>query len=113
MRARSYLLVILAFSLLSGWQAYAAAAPPETPAFPPPLAGYADPPNASLLQVLQHRIHAAPFNLVCTLIFFAAIVHTFMAPLFLRLSHLVERRHRRRLAVEGIPHSHGGGFRDE
>jgi hypothetical protein len=44
-----------------------------------------------------------PFNLVATLIFLLAIIHTFIAPYFLRLAHRVEREHRAKLAGEGRP----------
>lgn len=38
-----------------------------------------------------------PFNGVATGIFFLAIVHTFLAPMFLRWSHRVQQRHEERL----------------
>jgi hypothetical protein len=55
--------------------------------FPRPLSSYPAMPGASLWQVLVERVHLAPFNLIATVIFVLAVVHTFMAPVFLRLSH--------------------------
>lgn len=69
--------------------------------FPPALASYATPPDASLLEALAGRIRAEPFNLVATVIFFFAIVHTFLAPMFLKLSHRFQAQHRERLAQAG------------
>jgi len=45
--------------------------------FPPALASYPSPQGASIGEVLKVRIQADPFNLVATVIFFLAIVHTF------------------------------------
>jgi hypothetical protein len=39
-----------------------------------------------MIQVLKDRVAAEPFNLVATLIFFGAIIHTFLAPAFTRLA---------------------------
>ena len=68
--------------------------------FPRPLAGYASSPDASLLQILLDRVRAEPFNLVATIIFFLAILHTFLAPKFMHLAHRFEREHRERLLKE-------------
>jgi hypothetical protein len=42
-----------------------------------------------------------PLNLVATIIFFLAIAHTFAAPMFLRLSHRIEREHHEELKKTG------------
>ncbi len=71
----------------------------EQPAtFPPPLASYDTPKDASLSDALAGRIRAEPFNLAATIIFFLAIIHTFLAPMFLKLSHRLDHEHRQRLA---------------
>jgi hypothetical protein len=80
----------------------AATAGPTT-AFPCPLTDYPSPQGRAIWDVLAERIRADPFNLVGTLIFFFAIVHTFLAPMFMRLSHRFERRHREQLAAWGRP----------
>ena len=53
------------------------------------------PPEASLWNELSARVTADPFNLAATLIFGIAILHTFAAPMFLRMAHAAEARHAR------------------
>jgi hypothetical protein len=65
--------------------------------FPPALTSYAAPPGASMWEVLKDRVQADPFNLVATVIFFLAIVHTFLAPVFLRWSHRLQQSHQQGL----------------
>ena len=60
--------------------------------FPLPLDQY--PAAAGLGAELAGRIARDPFNLVASLLFLGAIVHTFFAPELLRLSHRLGRRHR-------------------
>lgn len=95
-QARAVLLV----SLFFGFRCLGFGAEHEAsaPNFPPGLSSYDDPAGAGLWQVLRHRIDAEPFNAVATIIFFLAILHTFAAPMFLRLSHKFEAEHRNRLA---------------
>ncbi|HEU5080448.1 MAG TPA: putative Na+/H+ antiporter [Opitutaceae bacterium] len=50
-----------------------------------------------LLAVLRERIREEPFNLVATIIFLLAIVHTFLAPRFRHWSHLIEEKHAREM----------------
>lgn len=69
--------------------------------FPRPLETYEDAEMEGVLEVLKHRVQAEPFNAVATLIFFCAIVHTFMASRFLKLAHHYEYEHRQRLLNEG------------
>jgi len=61
-------------------------AEPSAP-FPAPLESYADASTTDLGAKLLGRIRADPFNLVATLIFFAAIVHTFLAAKFRAIGH--------------------------
>jgi hypothetical protein len=76
-----------------------AASTPESPSsFPHPLSSYPPPENNSLGQILWSRVEADPFNLVATGLFFLAILHTFLAPMFLRLAHRFEREHAEKLA---------------
>ncbi len=55
--------------------------------FPVPLDSYTGEQGLTLPQVLLHRIDVDPFNAVATAIFLLAILHTFVAPKFLALSH--------------------------
>lgn len=66
------------------------------PAFPLPLERYGDAGVSGLWDVLAGRIAAEPFNLVASLIFLAAIGHTFFASRFQHWAHEMEARHRAR-----------------
>lgn len=93
----------MAFSNLLGTLLLAAAShAPESGAFPPPLHAYGDAGSASLLQTLQHRIAAEPFNLVATIIFLLAIAHTFLAARFTKISHRWAREHRAQIEAQGL-----------
>jgi len=58
-----------------------------TAAFPPPLSTYAGEEGMTLLGVLRHRIAVEPLNLVATLLFLGAILHTFAAPRIASIAH--------------------------
>src|SRR3982751_5525608 len=81
--------ILLPFSVLAASESRAP--------FPRTVATYASSPDASLFSILRERVQAEPFNLTATVIFLLAIVHTFLAPMFLRLSHRLERRHQEAL----------------
>jgi len=49
--------------------------------------------GAGLWDVLKHRVEVEPFNLVATLIFLCAILHTFAAPKILHYSHHLRHEH--------------------
>jgi hypothetical protein len=86
------------------WVAEGLAANPDAQAgaeFPRELSSYPARPEASLLEVIASRIRAEPFNLIGTVIFLLAIVHTFMAPRFMGLSHRFAQRHREKTARSG------------
>ncbi len=65
--------------------------------FPPSLESYNDIGGGDVGTVLVNRIRAEPFNLVATLIFLLAIVHTFLAPRILGLSHRIQHSYEDRL----------------
>lgn len=71
----------------------AAAPTPGAGQFPPALGSYADA-EASLAEKLRQRIAAEPLNLVATIIFFLAIIHTFLAPKIMHLAHRWRDEHR-------------------
>lgn len=75
---------------------------PHSSALPVPLETYRDTPQAGLFDILHSRVHAVPFNLVATLIFFLAICHTFLTAKFLHWAHLAEERHSDRLAQKPV-----------
>ena len=86
------LIVFLTLILLGFFPGRAFAAAPASDAvpFPPALDSYHEPDGADLGAVLVGRIQAEPFNLIATIIFLLAIVHTFLAPKFLALSHKIQ-----------------------
>ncbi len=84
------LLLIFTSFLLAAVAAHAAAAPFDEyhgPPFPIPLDQYQDPPGATLGQTLASRAAADPFNVVASVLFLCAIIHTFMAPKFMKIAH--------------------------
>jgi hypothetical protein len=79
--------------------------------FPPDLGDYEDA-GRGVGARLAGRIAANPFNLVGTLIFLLAIVHTFLSSKLLVLSHRFEQAHQRRILTGAAPlHSTSKGAR--
>lgn len=72
-------------------------------AFPKPLTDYPVFPSESLSGILSGRVAVEPFNLVATLIFLAAIVHTFAAARFSALAHSVQHHHDDEMRAVGRP----------
>jgi Na+/H+ antiporter NhaD/arsenite permease-like protein len=93
------LLLLAAFSVGAAVQSAAAPPPSGIAAFPPSLESYGDAHLTSLPAILAGRVRAEPFNLIASLIFLCAIIHTLLANSFTRLAHLQERRHREVLAA--------------
>ncbi|MDX2226223.1 MAG: putative Na+/H+ antiporter [Verrucomicrobiae bacterium] len=90
---QSLMLIVL---LLGGVQVLSAAGTHGAAAFPKPLHEYADP-AGGILDTLLFRAREEPFNVVATLIFLGAILHTFFAPVFMKLAHGLERQHQNRV----------------
>ncbi len=65
--------------------------------FPTPLDNYHDE-GFGLIATLANRVKSDPFNLVATLIFFCAIIHTFLTSKFLAIAHRNEEKHRKKIA---------------
>lgn len=65
--------------------------------FPRAPDSYADPAGAGIIEVLQSRVAAEPFNAVATLIFALAVLHTFATAKIRHWAHVVEHRHLERL----------------
>ena len=89
------------------WFAFAAhaAAPKdgeEGDPFPVPIETYvADEAGDTLWEVLKHRVEVEPFNLVATVMFIMAVLHTFLTAKFRHWAHEIEHRHAERLRKEG------------
>jgi hypothetical protein len=63
--------------------------------------GFRDPEGASIVEILSHRISANPFNLVVSLIFLIAILHTFMANKLTAKAHQIHEEHDERMKAAG------------
>ena len=82
--------------LLLCWKVDAPAATPDSTnmtVFPPSLESYDDSQMEGILAILAHRVRQVPFNLAATLIFFLAIIHTFLTGKFMAISHRWEQQH--------------------
>jgi len=97
-------ILLFALGLLGFFPALAFAAEPSTnaaptpnPVFPPSLESYQDDGNPDVGTVLVSRALAQPFNLIATVIFLLAIIHTFLAPKILGLSHRIQQAYEERL----------------
>ena len=98
----------LGVSILSaGILGAAGAASPASAPFPLPLDAYPAAGDSGLLSVLSDRVRQEPFNLVASAIFLLAIVHTFLAPVFLRQAHRFAEEHKARLGRAGAGGSGG------
>ena len=80
-----------------------AAAPAGDIDFPRQLQSYDDASIDSITGRLIHRAKAEPFNVVATLIFFVAIVHTFLSSRFMAIAHRLEHEHEERKARGEAP----------
>lgn len=98
MTRRARLTALFLFVLTWGCSLAQAAAPAGGAEFPRPLDSYGEAADAGVTGVLAARIQAEPFNLVATLIFILAIVHTFLTAKFRHWAHAVEHAHAERLA---------------
>jgi len=67
------------------------------------LDSYGDADIEGLWARLAHRALAVPFNLVATVIFFLAIIHTFLSSRFLAIAHKWEVEHEERKAAQQVP----------
>lgn len=65
--------------------------------FPPSFSSYHDSDLPGVGAILKHRIVHTSFNLVATLIFFCAILHTFLSSKFLSYAHKWKAEHQKRI----------------
>lgn len=101
MKLRSKFILVFIF-LLFATNLFAGGASPEGAGnFPPVFASYNDSEVEGVFNILKHRISHTPFNLVATIIFFCAIIHTFLSSKFLFYAHKWKAEHQKRIE-EGI-----------
>ena len=92
------ILCFISFAVL--WAGVSPAAEPATSEvgdFPRSLESYNDADAGSIWAILKNRVKAEPFNLIATLIFFLAIVHTFMTGRFMTIAHKWEHEHQEKI----------------
>lgn len=58
---------------------------------------YEDSHFTSLVEQLAHRVSIQPFNAVATLLFLLAILHTFFAHQFTKISHRLQEKHKNKI----------------
>ncbi|CAB1062518.1 putative membrane protein [Olavius sp. associated proteobacterium Delta 1] len=89
-----FILCFFGMGLLGGVGALAAEKPADdAKAFPRSLESYNDSEVKGIGAILKNRIMQEPFNLIATLIFFFAIIHTFLTSKFTAISHKWEHEH--------------------
>ena len=86
-------LVCLLIMVMTGGVPAAEESSENAPAFPPSFDSYKDTDLKSIAAILKNRIKAEPFNLVATIIFLCAIVHTFLTGKFMAIAHQWEHEH--------------------
>ena len=91
-------LCLAGIGLAGGVAATAADKPAaDAAAFPRSLDSYHDSDLKSIPAILKNRIQQEPFNLIATLIFFCAIIHTFLTSKFTAASHKWEHAHEEKI----------------
>jgi len=73
--------------------------------FPRDLQSYNDQDAKGILGTLKIRAQQEPFNVVATIIFLCAIIHTFLTSRFLAISHKWEHEHNKKIK-EGLVDKH-------
>lgn len=116
MKLRSAMIVLMFVLLLTAF-AYAAGsggsdAHGTIGDFPPSFADYQDSDIQGVFAILKHRISHTPFNLVASLIFLAAILHTFLISKFLYYAHKWKAEHQKKIEA-GLVSEHSTVFRAE
>lgn len=109
MHARIVFFFLLAITV-SGFVLAAGGPPADAPVFPPSLESYGDKDMGGIVGILANRIRVEPFNLVASLIFLCAIIHTFLTGRFMVIAHRWAHDHEEKikqgLAPRGSVH-HG------
>ncbi len=97
-RMATILLMSMGFvALFTGLVPAAEPEPAAGKAFPRSLESYNDADAGGIWAILINRVRQEPFNLLATLIFFLAIVHTFMTGRFMAIAHKWEHEHEEKI----------------
>jgi hypothetical protein len=104
---KNVLLAVLALGCLQAGTALASGGESEGTKeeihFPPDLGAYGDAHLEGIGQILAHRVAAQPFNLVASLIFLCAIIHTFLTSRCLALAHHWEHQYQEKKKRGEVP----------
>ncbi len=93
-----FLLLLAGSGLLISSMALAAEkSADDTKAFPRSLDSYNDAEIESIASILINRVKQEPFNLIATLIFLSAIIHTFLSSKFMGIAHRWEQEHEQKI----------------
>lgn len=90
---RKILLVLLFLLILSSMVVYGHENSETIEMFPRTQASYEDRDYENIFKIILHRIKEEPFNVVGTLVFFMAIIHTMLTGMFKRLAHKAEEEY--------------------
>ena len=83
-----FFLCLLCFAIAGGAGALAVEKPADDAKdFPRSLESYNDGDLDSIFSILKNRVKQEPFNLIATLIFLCAIIHTFLTSKFMAVAH--------------------------
>ena len=82
--------------------------PGGPPSFPLPLDAYRDGHLSGIGEILIHRIRREPLNLVVTVLFVCAVVHTFLAGKFRSFAHRLSEKHRKKQSAQDWPFAYTG-----
>ncbi len=101
MKKWTFAIIIVLFApalmALGSGDILAAGEPADAQAFPRSLESYNDAEVDSIWAILKNRAKQEPFNLIATLIFLLAIIHTFMTGKFMAVSHKWEHAHEKKI----------------
>jgi len=87
-RFKITLILVILLTSLTIWTTGTSAHSTETTSeFPRLISSYEDEELTSIKEILLNRIEKEPFNLVATLIFISAIIHTLMSSYFIKRAH--------------------------
>ena len=98
------LILSLFLLVITGITVYASSAESSGIAsdFPPSLKSYHDSNLTGIIAILKDRVQQNPFNLVASIIFLCAVIHTFLTSKFLVIAHRWEAQHQERISQEKV-----------
>ncbi len=89
--------------LLLSTVAFGASAGDGGASFPRSLSSYNDADIKNIFAILLNRVSLEPFNLVATIIFLCAIIHTFLTSKFIAVAHKWEAAYQKKIDRQEVP----------